>query len=163
MLANLLYYIVPYQIFKSVFFRGGLSFLTTYFLISIILPYTIRLFRHKNITSDYSKKWISSTGPYTGATPIMGGVVLIPTIIISNFLWAWINEYTIALLIIIASFAFIGAADDIVKVLHKRRVEAGLSEKKSFADKADGIRGGYSPSVGVFYRFSRNWNILLVF
>ncbi|MBU3916030.1 phospho-N-acetylmuramoyl-pentapeptide-transferase [bacterium] len=140
MLADLLYYLFPYQIFKSVFFRGGMTFLTTYFLISFFLPIIIRIFRHKGITSDF-KKSDSLTGPYTGATPIMGGIVLIPSIIISTLLWAWINQYTIALILIIALFSLVGGIDDGVKVIHKRRIEAGKIKKKSFANKADGIRG----------------------
>ncbi len=143
MFADLLYLVVPYQIFKSVFFRGGMTFLTTYFVISFILPSIIRIFRHRNITSDFTKSTGSDLGPYTGATPIMGGLVLIPTIVLSTLLWAWINQYTIALLIIIVSFAIIGAVDDIFKVIHKRRVESGASNRKSFADKADGLRGDF--------------------
>lgn len=141
MLADLLYYMLPYQIFKSVFFRGGMTFLTTYFMISWIMPSIIRLFRHKNITSDFSKKPTISDGPYDGATPIMGGIVLIPIIIVSSLLWAWINQYTIALFIIISSFAFVGALDDFVKVLHKRKIESGKTRMKTFSEKADGIRG----------------------
>ncbi|MCP4750097.1 MAG: phospho-N-acetylmuramoyl-pentapeptide-transferase [Proteobacteria bacterium] len=140
MLADLLYYIVPYQIFKSVFFRGGLTFLTTYFIINLCLPTVIRVFRHKGFTSDLKKATISS-GPYQGATPIMGGVVLIPAVIVSTFLWAWINPFTIALLIIISSFATIGAVDDIAKIFHKRRIEAGLEKKKSYSNKTDGLPG----------------------
>lgn len=162
MLADILYYIVPYQIFKSVFFRGGLAFLTTYFAISLVLPAVIRLFRHKNITSDFSKKWTPGNGPYSGATPIMGGAILIPTIILSNLLWTWVNEYTIALFFIIGTFAVIGAVDDIVKVLHKRKIEAGLIDKKSYTNKADGIRGDLRLFleflvaflvIGIFYWF----------
>ncbi len=140
MLADLLYYFFPYQIFKSVVFRGSLTFLTIYFMINLILPSAIRLFRQKGITSDF-KKAGAAEGPYDGATPIMGGIVLIPTIIIAIFLWAWINQFTIALLIIISSFALIGFLDDLAKVIHKKRVEAGKDVQKAYADKADGIRG----------------------
>ncbi len=162
MLADLLYLILPYQIFKSVFFRGGMTFLTAYFLISFILPSVIRVFRHKKITSDFTRKPETTNGTYTGATPIMGGVILIPTIIFSTLLWAWINQYTIALLIIIASFAFIGALDDMVKVVHKRKVESGAAKKSSYTDKADGIRGDLRLFlefaiafivIGIFYLF----------
>lgn len=140
MLADLLYYAFPFQIFKSVVFRGSLTFLTTYFIINIVLPPVIRFFRQKGITSDF-KKAERQSGPYKGATPIMGGVVLIPSIIVSVFLWAWINQFTMALLIILVSFAMIGLLDDMAKVFHKRRVESGKEIKKSYADKADGIRG----------------------
>ena len=140
MLADLLYYILPYQIFKSVFFRGGIAFLTTYYIINIAMPFVIRVFRRKSITSDF-KKSINEIGPYQGATPIMGGIVLIPAIIISVFLWAWTNQFVIALLVIIVSFSIVGCIDDIAKVFHKRKVEAGLQEKKAYAEKADGIAG----------------------
>jgi phospho-N-acetylmuramoyl-pentapeptide-transferase len=140
MLADLLYYLYPYQIFKSVVFRGSLTFLTTYFIINLILPSIIRLFRQKGITSDFKKSEMPS-GPYSGATPIMGGIVMIPAIVISVFLWAWINQFTIALLIIIISFAFIGGLDDMAKVLHKRRIESGKESRNAFSDKADGLRG----------------------
>lgn len=140
MLADLLYYLLPYQIFKSVFFRGGLAFLTTYFIVNSAFPSIIRLFRNKGITSDFKKVEIP-TGPYQGATPIMGGIVLIPAIILSVFMWAKINQFTIALLIIILSFSAVGCIDDIAKVLHKRRIEAGIQKKKAYAEKADGIRG----------------------
>ncbi len=162
MLADLLYYFMPYQIFKSVFFRGGLTFLTSYFLIGFLMPGVIRLFRHKNITSDFTRRPGQAAGPYSGATPIMGGAILIPAIILSAFLWSWINEYTIALFITTVAFASIGAIDDIVKVLHKRRTEAGLINRKSFADKADGIRGDFRlvlefvvafVVIGIFYLF----------
>jgi len=140
MLADLLYYFLPYQIFKSVVFRGSLTFLTTYFLVSLLIPGMIRLFRRKGITSDFTKNQ-NTTGPYMGATPIMGGIVFIPVILFSTMLWAWINQFTLALIFIITTFAIIGGIDDFAKVIHKKRVESGQSKKKSYTEKADGIRG----------------------
>lgn len=140
MFADLLYYLYPYQIFKSVFFRSGMAYLTTYILINLVMPRMIRLFRRKGITSDFSAPGDLS-GPYTGATPIMGGLVLIPSILLSILLWVWINQYTLAVLIIMTGFSIIGALDDGAKVLHKRRIEAGKEQKKEYADKADGISG----------------------
>jgi len=123
-----------------VFFRGGLAFLTTYFIINTALPFVIRIFRHRGITSDFEKADTES-GPYQGAKPIMAGIVLIPAIIISVILWAWVNQFIVAILIIIASFSIVGFIDDIAKVFHKRRIETGKQEKKEFSEKADGIRG----------------------
>ena len=140
MLAELLYYLIPYQIFKSVFFRSGLTYLTTYFLINFFIPKVIRQFRKKGITADFTKDQLSS-GPYSGATPIMGGIVLIPSIVVSTLLWAWLNKYTISLLIIISAFSLIGTIDDIAKVFNKRKVESGKLAKKKHTEKADGVSG----------------------
>ena len=76
MLAALLHSIWQYQIFKSVVFRGGMAFLTAYFLIVWLMPSIIRAFRKRGITSDFITS-PADTYPYTGAPPIMGGGVLI--------------------------------------------------------------------------------------
>ena len=140
MLASLLYSLLPYQIFKSVFFRGGMTFLTAYLIITWLMPMTIQLFRRRGITSDFTAA-SRQTGPYTGATPIMGGGVLIVGILISSLLWTTLNQYIIALLLIMLSFGLIGALDDLAKVFHKRRIERGEEARKSYSDKADGISG----------------------
>ena len=140
MLASLLYSLLPYQIFKSVFFRGGMTFLTAYLIITWLMPMTIQLFRRHGITSDFTVA-SRQIGPYTGATPIMGGGVLIVGILISSLLWTTLNQYIIALLLIMLSFGLIGALDDLAKVFHKRRVERGEEARKSYSDKADGISG----------------------
>lgn len=140
MAAALLYSIWHYQIFKSVLFRGGMTFLTTYLFIVIVMPRVIRLFRAKGITSDF-KTTPPMAGPYQGATPIMGGSVLITGIAIAILLWSDLNQYVVTLLSIMIAFGMIGAVDDMAKVLHKRRVENGKEKQKHYSDKADGISG----------------------
>ena len=140
MLANLLYLVWPYQIFKSVFFRGGLSFLTTYLVIVLLMPPVIRYFRRVGITSDFA---VSEQGskPYIGAKPIMGGGLLVVAIMVSIVLWMEFNQFIIALLAIMLAFGVIGVLDDLQKIRHRRRVERGDEAKKEYTDKADGISG----------------------
>lgn len=140
MIANFLYSFWNYQIFKSVFFRGGMAFLTTYLVIVILMPRLIKAFRRKGVTSDFTTAEPGAR-PYSGSKPIMGGGLLILAIIISALAWMELNQFIIALLLILATFGLIGALDDIQKVRHRRRVEGGLAEKKSYSDKADGISG----------------------
>ena len=140
MLADLLYSIWPYQIFKSVFFRGGVSFLTTYWVIVGLMPSVIRYFRKAGITSDF-KRGEPGPLPYSGGKPIMGGGLLIMAILVSIVLWMEMNQFIVALLLIMVAFGVIGALDDLQKVMHRRRVERGLAEKKDYTDKADGISG----------------------
>ncbi|MBT3715722.1 MAG: phospho-N-acetylmuramoyl-pentapeptide-transferase, partial [Deltaproteobacteria bacterium] len=140
MLAALLHSIWQYQIFKSVVFRGGMAFLTAYFLIVWVMPSVIRAFRKRGITSDFITT-PADIKPYTGAPPIMGGGVLIMGILFGALLWCNLNQYVLALLVIMLSFGIIGAVDDIAKVINKRRVESGHETRKSFSEKADGISG----------------------
>ena len=142
MLAEFLYQLFPYQIFKSVAFRGGMAYLTVFLVVNILMPKMIRLFRKEGITSDFTA--VTKTGgPYQGATPIMGGLILIPAIALAVLLWAWINVYTLSLLWVMLCFFVIGALDDGAKVLHKRRIEKGLEEQNGYSDKADGISGTF--------------------
>ena len=117
-----------------------MTFLTAYLIITWLMPMTIQLFRRHGITSDFTVA-SRQIGPYTGATPIMGGGVLIVGILISSLLWTTLNQYIIALLLIMLSFGLIGALDDLAKVFHKRRVERGEEARKIYSDKADGISG----------------------
>ena len=140
MLAALLHSIWQYQIFKSVVFRGGMAFLTAYFLIVWVMPSVIRAFRKRGITSDFITI-PADIKPYTGAPPIMGGGVLVMGILLGALLWCNLNQYVLALLVIMLLFGIIGAVDDIAKVINKRRVESGHEARKAFSEKADGISG----------------------
>jgi len=131
----------PYQIFQSVFFRAGLAYLTAFMLVNFIMPKVIRSFRRHGLTADFTP-YKESDGPYAGATPIMGGLVLLPSILLAFSLWGWFNRYSIVLLLVTLAFGAVGALDDWAKVMQKRRVLAGKEEKKSYSDKADGISGG---------------------
>ncbi|GIT04001.1 MAG: hypothetical protein CM1200mP28_12600 [Deltaproteobacteria bacterium] len=71
MLAALLHSIWQYQVFKSVVFRGGMAFLTAYFLIVWFKAVCYSAFRKKGITSDFITT-PADLKPYTGAPPIMG-------------------------------------------------------------------------------------------
>jgi phospho-N-acetylmuramoyl-pentapeptide-transferase len=117
-----------------------MAFLTAYFLIVWVMPSVIRAFRKRGITSDFITT-PADIKPYTGAPPIMGGGVLIMGILLGALLWCNLNQYVLALLVIMLSFGIIGAVDDIAKVINKRRVEAGHEKRKSFSEKADGISG----------------------
>jgi len=140
MLATLLYSTWHYQIFKSILFRGGMAFLTAYLFITIFMPKIIHFFRKSGITSDFTAS-TPGVRPYTGATPIMGGGVLIFGILAATILWCNLNQYVIALLAIMVAFGVIGAVDDVAKVINKRRVEANELERKSYSEKADGVSG----------------------
>ena len=41
----------------------------------------------------------------------------------------------------------IGAIDDFAKVVHRRRIESGKSEKKHYSDKADGVSARFRLSA----------------
>lgn len=140
MLSDLFYTLRPYQIFKSVFFRSGMAFMTTYLLIVLFMPYLIRYFRRRGVTADFAPE-ASAQHPYSGGKPIMGGGVLILMILVSLVLWVQFNQFIVALTVIMMAFGGIGAMDDLMKVRRLRRIQGGQEHHKSYTDKADGISG----------------------
>ena len=140
MISELLYSFWNYQIFKSIVFRSGMSFLTTYLVIVVVMPRMIHSFRRLGITSDF-KAVDPEIKPYSGSKPIMGGSLLIFAVMVSVFCWMELNQFIVALLVIMLAFGLIGAVDDLQKVRNRLRVETGEMEKKSYTDKADGISG----------------------
>lgn len=140
MLADLLSTFWPYQIFRSVIFRGGMAFLFTYAVIVVLMPPIIRKFRAVGITSDFGEP-PSGMEPYMGPKPIMGGGVLIVAVLFSILLWVEWNQFVVALVAIMMAFGAIGALDDVAKVRHRRRVSSGLEAQKGYSTKADGISG----------------------
>ncbi|MDH4121676.1 MAG: phospho-N-acetylmuramoyl-pentapeptide-transferase [Deltaproteobacteria bacterium] len=117
-----------------------MAFLSTYWLVIFFMPGMIRAFRARGITADF-RPAPQHGFPYSGAKPIMGGALLTVAITVSVLLWTRPNQFVLALLAILVSFALIGAWDDVVKIIHRRRVEEGQAEKKHYTDKADGISG----------------------
>jgi phospho-N-acetylmuramoyl-pentapeptide-transferase len=138
MLADLFYSIWPYQIFRSIFFRAGLAFLTAYLITVVAMPPLIRLFRRKGFTSDFRPQ-SPAQRPYAGGKPIMGGGVLVAAVLVSVLLWVNWNQFIVALLVIMLCFAVIGAWDDVAKIRQRGRVERGEAEKASYSDKAEGV------------------------
>ncbi|KAK3584124.1 hypothetical protein CHS0354_035204 [Potamilus streckersoni] len=114
-----------------------MAYLTAYFSVSYILPLFIIYFRKKGFNSDFNKE--SVTAGYSGATPIMGGAVLVPAILISSLLWVWFNPYILVTLFILIAYSTIGFFDDYGKVKNKLLVEKGVIQKKIYSDTSEGL------------------------
>ncbi len=72
--------------------------------------------------------------------PVMpAGILFLFIIVFSCLLTARFNSYVISALIIYVFFSFIGAIDDIAKVVNKRRLAKGIISKEDYQYKADGI------------------------
>lgn len=135
MLSNLLAELYPYQIFRSVFFRAAMGFLTAYFFTTILMPFFISFLQRKNFISDFS------TNKNKPAVPIMGGVIIVFSLVLSTFLWVWINFYIIACLCFLIGFAMIGFLDDYLKVQNYKKSTPQHTNKKKYSNKADGMSG----------------------
>ena len=125
MLAQLLHEIYAYQIFQSVFFRASMGFLTSYFLTSILMSPFIAYMYKKEYVSD-----LSDGSAFSAQVPIMGGAVIIFSLVIATFLWTWTNVYVLSSIAFLVFFGLIGLSDDCIKIKNNKKIRQGLLKKK---------------------------------
>ena len=115
-----------------------MGYLTSYFLVSWLMPWLIKKFQEKKLTSDLTP---AKEGQQKELVPIMGGILLIFVSLISTFLWvwAWQGPYIFALCATMVIFGGIGFFDDLAKIAHKQKIEKGLVKKKGFDYKGEGL------------------------
>ncbi len=119
---NLFYYIT---------LRGGIAFFISFALTLYLMPKFIKWAKTQKLNQpifDLAPK----THKNKGKTPTMGGIVFVTSTVISTLLTAKLtNIYILIGLLTIVSFSFIGAKDDISKIIGKKN-SAGLSPKIKF-------------------------------
>ena len=122
MLADLLYSFKDvefiFNLFGYISFRSGLSLVTSFFIVLILMPYWI-----KNSTECISK-WTTNKkhdGPETHyikkVTSTFGGVLILFSIIISTIIWTSnFSNFNYILILTLVLFGLIGFIDDFKKV-----------------------------------------------
>ena len=121
MLGDLLYNLREIEFFFNLFgyisFRSGLSLVTSFFVVLILMPYWIRIqhsffpsgqpIRHDGPDTHYSKK----------GTPTFGGILILFSIILSTTLWTSnFSSFNYILILTLILFGLIGFFDDFQKV-----------------------------------------------
>ncbi len=109
----------PLNVFRYITFRTSLAVLTAMFFSLILGPWIInrlkRLSMTQQIRDDGPKAHIGKAG-----TPTMGGLLIIPCILLSVFMWGDLkNIYIWTMIISLVGFGGIGLLDDYLKIAKK--------------------------------------------
>jgi phospho-N-acetylmuramoyl-pentapeptide-transferase len=117
----------PFNVFQYITFRTGGAILTSFLICFIFGPYVI-----KELARFKIKQVVRANGPSThlikNATPTMGGILIILSVIVSTILWSKLdNRFTIWLLAGTVWFGSIGFYDDYLKL--KKQNSKGISAK----------------------------------
>lgn len=120
-------------LFQGRLFRAGAAALTASTMVLILMPVWIRLLRRMDATSDFDGQ------SHLKPPPIMGGLLLVGVVLVVALMFAIPNVQVLAILVILASYAAVGALDDIAKIRTKHRVRLGKISKQQWMEKADGI------------------------
>ena len=133
MLSDLLYSLRDTEFFFNIFgyisFRSGLSLVTSFFIVLILMPHWIKI--QKRIFP--SGQPIRIDGPdshyHKKGTPTLGGALILFSIILSSILWTSnFSSFNYILILTLILFGLIGFFDDYKKV----KLRKGISSKNKF-------------------------------
>ena len=121
------------QLLASRLFSLSAATVISFLLAMLLFPPYIRYLRRLQFTTEFESK-------ESGSEPVMpAGILFLFIIAVTMLIAVRFNSYVISALVIYVVFSIIGAVDDIVKVVNKRRVARGLLAKQSYQYKADGL------------------------
>ena len=118
-----------FNLFGYISFRSGLSLVTSFFIVLMLMPKWIRLQQ----SFFPSGQPIRNDGPDTHyrkkGTPTLGGLLILFSIILSTILWTSnFSSFNYILILTITLFGLIGFVDD----LKKLKFGEGISTKTKF-------------------------------
>ncbi len=132
MLSQYLFSLTHYALFEDRLFRAGAASLFASLLVFLLMPHWIRFLNKQDATSDFDQG-------KKKAPPIMGGMLLVASVLAASLCFAKLNAYSISALLILLAYATIGGIDDVMKIHNKRLVNQGKITKADYQAKADGI------------------------
>jgi phospho-N-acetylmuramoyl-pentapeptide-transferase len=112
----------PLNIFRYITFRAGLAAVTTFLIMVVLGPWFIRKlgewgFGDKPVLGQGREAILGKELQVKQGTPTMGGILMIGSIMASVLLWADLsNPYILMTLFTMIWLAFVGFADDYMKI-----------------------------------------------
>lgn len=112
----------PLRLFEYISFRAGGAFFTAFILTVLLIPPLLPFFRkhciQKSARTDDGKK------PHK---PLMGGVVIIGSVVLSTLLWGMISDCKLIVFILATlALAALGFVDDYIKLKYLRQERDGV-------------------------------------
>ncbi|QQS04643.1 MAG: phospho-N-acetylmuramoyl-pentapeptide-transferase [Fibrobacterota bacterium] len=133
MLSLWLHDLTRMALFEGRLFRAGAAAIVASALVLGLLPFWINFLRKMDATSDLSGH------AHQSPPPIMGGLLLVVVVLVVSMMFAKPNIQVFAILAILASYAAVGALDDLAKIRSKRLIRQGKLTREQWMNKADGI------------------------
>ncbi|MFO7930985.1 MAG: phospho-N-acetylmuramoyl-pentapeptide-transferase [Thermodesulfobacteriota bacterium] len=133
--------ISAFNVFRYITFRTIYAGLTAFLICFVLGPWVIEKLREKQI-GQYIRRLGPDSHRDKAGTPTMGGVLILPAVLISTLLWVDLgNHYAWIVIFILVSYFLIGFADDYMKQIQKRNRGLKAWEKFSMQILAAGVAG----------------------
>lgn len=120
-----------FNVFRYITFRSALAAMTALAISWFVGPFIIRKLTERQIQEDIREDGPESHFAKQG-TPTMGGLIIIPSILIPALLWADLSNIFVQLILFTTVWmGTVGFIDDYIKVMKKEK--AGLHERYKLA------------------------------
>jgi phospho-N-acetylmuramoyl-pentapeptide-transferase len=135
LLVPLTRYWTALNVFNYITFRAAGAAITALLLSFVVGPMIIRRLRRMQV-HQVVREGTPDSHQTKGATPTMGGLIILTALVVPTLLWARLdNRYVLLALAVTAAMGAIGFLDDYLKLKQKRegRRNEGLVEKYKLA------------------------------
>jgi phospho-N-acetylmuramoyl-pentapeptide-transferase len=115
--------------------RMMMAVVTSFFLLMVLAPSVIRVLKHLKVHggTDFGNKTVDQIYASRASTPTMGGVLVVPAVLVSTALWADILNFHVFLgLLTVAWLGTLGAVDDYLNMSARSRTGLKMWEKLLF-------------------------------
>jgi phospho-N-acetylmuramoyl-pentapeptide-transferase len=123
------------NVFRYQTFRTAMAAMTAFMVTMIIAPKIVRMLIRLKVGSsvDFDQDKINKIYASKGATPTMGGVIIVAAIILSTLVWAdAANFYVFLAILTVVWLGILGFTDDYLKLVVKSRKGLRFWEKIIF-------------------------------
>ena len=131
MLLNTLFDLTGYQLFNSRVFAGAIALFLSFVIAFFLFPIYIRKLKSLHMSSELD------TAKHQPVMP--AGILFIFIITTITLVTSRLNSYVVSALGVYLFYSIIGAADDITKIVNKRKLQRGEISVKDYQYKTDGL------------------------
>jgi phospho-N-acetylmuramoyl-pentapeptide-transferase len=123
------------NVFRYQTFRMMFAIVTSFFLLMVFAPVVIRVLKYLKVRggTDFGNKTIDQIYASRASTPTMGGILILPAVLVSTLLWADVLNFHVVLgLLTVVWLGVLGGVDDYLKLVKKNRDGLRMWEKLLF-------------------------------
>jgi phospho-N-acetylmuramoyl-pentapeptide-transferase len=123
------------NVFRYQTARMAFAIVTSFFLMMVFAPWVIRVLKHVKVQggADFGNRTIDQIYASRASTPTMGGILILPAVLIATALWADIFNYYVFLgILTVAWLGILGGVDDYLKMVKRNRDGLHMWEKLLF-------------------------------
>ncbi len=123
------------NVFRYQTFRMMFAIVTSFFLLMVFAPVVIRVLKYLKVRggTDFGNKTIDQIYASRASTPTMGGILILPAVLVSTILWADVLNFHVVLgLLTVVWLGVLGGVDDYLKLVKKNRDGLRMWEKLLF-------------------------------